>query len=48
MVKGVTLVFDKSPINIYYGLEDIENGEYESYLKNVDYDKVIQTKQKVE
>lgn len=35
--------FGKADIQVYYVLRNIEYGEYEAYLENVDYDEVIQT-----
>ncbi|KAJ0096562.1 hypothetical protein Patl1_27998 [Pistacia atlantica] len=40
-VRGKEVKFDAETINQYYELPQVEEDEYEEYLKNVDYDKVI-------
>lgn len=43
MVKAILVSFGKLSSNPYYGLRDIQHGEYEAYLEDIDYDEVIQT-----
>lgn len=43
MVSGVEVLFGLLDIISYYSLMDVYQGEYESYLNNVDYAKVIET-----
>lgn len=38
-VRGVLILFGLSDINTFYGLRDVGQGKYESYLDNVDYKK---------
>ncbi|KAJ0083719.1 hypothetical protein Patl1_29728 [Pistacia atlantica] len=39
-VRGKEVKFDAETINQYYELPQVEEDEYEEYLKNVDYDKI--------
>lgn len=43
MVRGVLVLFIKSALNSYYRLRDIERGEYEAYLNDIDYKKIFPT-----
>ena len=43
IVRGKTVSFESSSINKFYGLPDIPNSDYISYLSNVNYEDVCNT-----
>lgn len=43
IVKGVFIALSASTINYCYGMRDVNQGRYESYLENINYEEVIDT-----